>query len=228
MTSASEKKWRSYNCFFSWVGLRTYQQPCAPLTLYLVEKSRYISAMNCCFSGTLPVLSHYPPNYFPLPTQLCSVTHPVIFRYPPSFLVPIQLFSGTHPVIFRYPPNYFSLPAKLFSGTHPINFRCPPSYFPVPTQLFSGTHPVNFRCPPNYFPLSTQLFSGTHPVIFRYPPSYFPVPIQFLTRAACALVNVEWKWTVLVSFSLCYESGQSCITLSAFTWGNGENNDRGN
>ena len=28
MTSASDEKWRPYNCFFSRVGLRTYQHPC--------------------------------------------------------------------------------------------------------------------------------------------------------------------------------------------------------
>ena len=29
MTSASEEKWRPLNCFFSRVGLRTYQHPCS-------------------------------------------------------------------------------------------------------------------------------------------------------------------------------------------------------
>ena len=28
MTSASDEKWRPFNCFFSGVGLRTYQHPC--------------------------------------------------------------------------------------------------------------------------------------------------------------------------------------------------------
>ena len=28
MTSASDEKWRPFNCFFSRVGLRTYQHPC--------------------------------------------------------------------------------------------------------------------------------------------------------------------------------------------------------
>ena len=28
MTSASDETWRPFNCFFSWVGLRTYQHPC--------------------------------------------------------------------------------------------------------------------------------------------------------------------------------------------------------
>jgi len=28
MTSASDEKWRPFNCFFSQVGLRTYQHPC--------------------------------------------------------------------------------------------------------------------------------------------------------------------------------------------------------
>ena len=28
MTSASDEKWRLFNCFFSRVGLRTYQHPC--------------------------------------------------------------------------------------------------------------------------------------------------------------------------------------------------------
>ena len=29
MTSTSEEKWRAFNYFFSWVGLRTYQHPCS-------------------------------------------------------------------------------------------------------------------------------------------------------------------------------------------------------
>ena len=28
MTSSSDEKWRPFNCFFSQVGLRTYQHPC--------------------------------------------------------------------------------------------------------------------------------------------------------------------------------------------------------
>ena len=40
MTSASEKKWRPFNCFFSWVGLRTYQQPCTYSFTYLLTYSR--------------------------------------------------------------------------------------------------------------------------------------------------------------------------------------------
>ena len=28
MTSASDEKWRPFNCFFSRAGLRTYQHPC--------------------------------------------------------------------------------------------------------------------------------------------------------------------------------------------------------
>ena len=47
MTSASEEKWRPFNCFFSRVGLRTYQHPCKlPLSLYQahVEKSTQIKS----------------------------------------------------------------------------------------------------------------------------------------------------------------------------------------
>jgi len=29
VTSASDEKWLPFNCFFSWVGLRTYQHPCS-------------------------------------------------------------------------------------------------------------------------------------------------------------------------------------------------------
>ena len=36
MTSASDEKWRPFNCFFSRVGLRTYQHPCTVLLVYLV------------------------------------------------------------------------------------------------------------------------------------------------------------------------------------------------
>jgi len=32
MTSASDEKWRPFNCFFSRVGLRTYQHPCSAST----------------------------------------------------------------------------------------------------------------------------------------------------------------------------------------------------
>ena len=36
MTSASDEKWRPFNCLFSRVGLRTYQHPCiTPLSDYL-------------------------------------------------------------------------------------------------------------------------------------------------------------------------------------------------
>jgi len=28
MTSTSDNKWRPFNCFFSRIGLRTYQHPC--------------------------------------------------------------------------------------------------------------------------------------------------------------------------------------------------------
>ena len=38
MTSASDKKWRPFNCFFSRVGLRTYQHPCINLSSASVFK----------------------------------------------------------------------------------------------------------------------------------------------------------------------------------------------
>ena len=34
MTSASDEKWRPFNCFFSRVGLLTYQHPCK---IYILE-----------------------------------------------------------------------------------------------------------------------------------------------------------------------------------------------
>jgi len=34
MTSASEEKWRPLICFFSRVGLRTYQHPCIPSAMF--------------------------------------------------------------------------------------------------------------------------------------------------------------------------------------------------
>ena len=40
MTSASEEKWRYFNCFFSRVGLRTYQHPCRPTCFYGLNKMR--------------------------------------------------------------------------------------------------------------------------------------------------------------------------------------------
>ena len=37
MSSASDEKWRPYNCFFSQVRLKTYQHPCTTHTARLVE-----------------------------------------------------------------------------------------------------------------------------------------------------------------------------------------------
>ena len=38
MTSASDEKWRLFNCFFSRVGLRTFQHPCTSRTCMLQYK----------------------------------------------------------------------------------------------------------------------------------------------------------------------------------------------
>ena len=40
MTSASDEKWRPFNCFFSRVGLRTYQHPCK-VTAKTYDTSKY-------------------------------------------------------------------------------------------------------------------------------------------------------------------------------------------
>jgi len=46
MTSASDEKWRPPNCFFSRVGLRTYQHPCTTL-LSQICLSRRRSVSSC-------------------------------------------------------------------------------------------------------------------------------------------------------------------------------------
>ena len=40
MTSASDEKWRPFNCFFSRVGLRTYQHPCISALCVYTTKDR--------------------------------------------------------------------------------------------------------------------------------------------------------------------------------------------
>jgi len=38
MTSSSDEKWRPFNCFFSRVGLRTYQHPCTSRNVHIRKK----------------------------------------------------------------------------------------------------------------------------------------------------------------------------------------------
>ena len=59
MTSASDEKWRLFNCFFSRVGLRTYQHPCKMWTglifkvcdSYPVFGSVYVDCASFLFLG---------------------------------------------------------------------------------------------------------------------------------------------------------------------------------
>ena len=45
MTSASDEKWRPFTCFFSRVGLRTYQHPCTYLQIR--SENRPLCSTNC-------------------------------------------------------------------------------------------------------------------------------------------------------------------------------------
>jgi len=47
MTSASDEKWRTFNCFFSRVTLRTYQHPCNVTATYFHYKKSLIISTNC-------------------------------------------------------------------------------------------------------------------------------------------------------------------------------------
>ena len=47
MTSASDEKWRPVNCFFSWVGLRTYQHPCMSLLCeQFLHRAKYSAVLT--------------------------------------------------------------------------------------------------------------------------------------------------------------------------------------
>ena len=54
MTSASDEKWWPFSCFFSRVGLRTYQHPCVCLMIFLFNP--YPTAFPC---GSGMVLHFY-------------------------------------------------------------------------------------------------------------------------------------------------------------------------
>ena len=52
LTSASDEKWRPFNCFFSRVGLRTYQHPCisSPVPTILLVLV-YVKPYRNCIQG---------------------------------------------------------------------------------------------------------------------------------------------------------------------------------
>ena len=56
MTSASDEKWRSFNWFFSRIGLRPYQHPCRVPAVYslMVSQNRF----GCCASNLQPCASY--------------------------------------------------------------------------------------------------------------------------------------------------------------------------
>ena len=48
MTSASDEKWRHFNCLFTRVGLRTYQHPCTGSELIsTVEEESELWGIDC-------------------------------------------------------------------------------------------------------------------------------------------------------------------------------------
>ena len=54
MTSASDEKWRPFNCFFIGVGLRTYQHPCWR------KNAAGRSSRGSCSCMTMPRLTYNP------------------------------------------------------------------------------------------------------------------------------------------------------------------------
>ena len=72
MTSASVEKWRTFNCFFSRVGLRTYQQPCSCtiFQIYLIfGTALYMERAGTC-SISFPLASRQ-QNLYDTYLMLC-------------------------------------------------------------------------------------------------------------------------------------------------------------
>ena len=72
MTSASDEKWRPFNCFCSRVGLRTYQYPCkfTPLTSIFYQFS--YSCQLCIVKKSLPQRKQT-ESPLPRPTGSCPL-----------------------------------------------------------------------------------------------------------------------------------------------------------
>jgi hypothetical protein len=61
MTSASDEKWRTFKCFFSRVGLRTYQHPCTSVNTISVTPIRKVKPSSCRFPLELQTLNRIRP-----------------------------------------------------------------------------------------------------------------------------------------------------------------------
>jgi len=48
MTPASDEKWRPFNCFFSRVGLRTYQHPC--ILAIMAQEMPLVTMSHLCLN----------------------------------------------------------------------------------------------------------------------------------------------------------------------------------
>ena len=96
MTSTSDEKWRPLNCFFSRVGLRTYQHPCMrePSGWYLKHK----------FSGASDI--------FPAPHNFSPVNKMFRLMLSSGTFMMSYVLHSSHSTVFGY-------------GGHAILYLCP-------------------------------------------------------------------------------------------------------
>ena len=103
MTSAPDEKWQRFNCFFSRVGVRTYQHPC-------IERSKSCFYV-CSWSTVTQILSSQPTSLRSV-SMLSLKFFDLASRYFPT--TPSETYSPVLPDAWIRPPRIWFLRAKCY------------------------------------------------------------------------------------------------------------------